>query len=210
MTHDLAFAYKYLEEYEDPPAKDIFEEFMAHAIPLTVKSGARVMVFIDGENLSIRYGNLLNGKRPATHTVYEKDVYVWSSEFNKLLLNHDVVRKYYYTAVTGDHSKVDRIVEALRAAGCAPRVFKKYAGKSKAVDIALSVDMLTHAHLGNYDLAVLVAGDGDYAPLIDAVQYTGARVVLWFFDNGLNKRIKMKADHFYDIGRVLFNEGRMV
>jgi uncharacterized LabA/DUF88 family protein len=41
--------------------------------------------------------------------------------------------------------------------------------------------MLTHAHKGNYDIAILIAGDDDYGPLVKAVKDTGCRVVLWFF-----------------------------
>ena len=36
------------------------------------------MTFIDGENLSIRYGALLGAEQPQDHVVYRKDIYVWS------------------------------------------------------------------------------------------------------------------------------------
>lgn len=49
-------------------------------------------------------------------------------------------------------------------------MFKKSKTRgSKQVDISLSVDMLMHANRKNYVVAVLVAGDEDYAPLVDTV-----------------------------------------
>jgi len=42
--------------------------------------------------------------------------------------------------------------------------------RSKRVDSTLATDMRTHAHRKNYDIAVLVAGDEDYVPLVEAVK----------------------------------------
>jgi uncharacterized LabA/DUF88 family protein len=44
--------------------------------------------------------------------------------------------------------------------------------------VNLAVDMTVGAHTGRYDIAVLVAGDMDYVRAIQAVQFTG-RKVLW-------------------------------
>ena len=89
-------------------------------------------------------------------------------------------------------------------------MFKKNKGRegrgSKQVDISLAVEMLSHAHRGNYDAAVLVAGDGDYVPLVDAVAAAGRRVFLWFVKDGLSAVLRRRVDHFYDLGRVLFDE----
>ena len=41
-----------------------------------------VMLFVDGENLAIRYKNMLNGKPSEDHIVHVPDVLVWSSELN--------------------------------------------------------------------------------------------------------------------------------
>jgi uncharacterized LabA/DUF88 family protein len=48
----------------------------------------------------------------------------------------------------------------------------------------------------NYDVAILVAGDGDYVPLVRAVKGEGARVHVWAFSSGLSPKLKMEADHF--------------
>src|SRR5262245_5844937 len=89
--------------------------------------GCKVMVFVDGENLAIRYGDMLKEKpdlqRP-THIHYEPNVFVWS----KLLkLGHrfpcEVIRRYYYTSVQGDEPNRQAVLDSLKKLGiAAPRV----------------------------------------------------------------------------------------
>ena len=167
------------------------------------------MIFVDGENLAIRYGKILGSQKPPHHVLYERDVFVWSKFAN--IQHHavcEVIRKYYYTSITGDSDKLIEIEEKLKSIGIeAPRIFQKKKGKgSKQVDISLATDMLTHAHRNNYDIAILVAGDGDYVPLVEAVMSEGKRVVLWFFEEGLNPLLKRKVDLYFDIGIFLLKD----
>ena len=49
-------------------------------------------------------------------------------------------------------------------------------------------------------MAVLIAGDGDYVPLVEAVKRMGLHVVVGFFErNGLNPELRIAADDFVDI-----------
>jgi uncharacterized LabA/DUF88 family protein len=165
------------------------------------------MMFVDGENLAIRYAARLAGTEPQRHVVFEPNIYVWSTFANADRHSAcEVVRRHYYTAVQGDDNKLVSVAEALKAVGIeAPRVFKKAKGRpSKRVDIQLSTEMLGHAHRGNYDLAILVAGDEDYVPLVEAVQREGKRVVLWFLSEGLSSALVRAADHAYDLAQILF------
>lgn len=78
-----------------------------------------------------------------------------------------------------------------------PRVFKKKSnGRTKRVDITLATEMLSHAHSSNYDVAILVAGDEDYVPLVQEVKRMGKQVALWFFENGLSKNLRRECDIF--------------
>ena len=43
----------------------------------------------------------------------------------------------------------------------------------KGVDVLLAVDMLKHAFQNDYDTAILVSGDGDFAELVSAVTNRG-------------------------------------
>ena len=180
----------------------------SHFLPDSLRGPTRAMVFVDGENLAIRYKAGLADAPPEKHVDFLQDVYVWSHFANIPYHVHcDVIRKYYYTAVQGDDPKIGDVETQLKNIGIeAPRVFKKKKGRpTKRVDITIATEMLTHAHRGNYDIAILVAGDEDYVPLVKAVQDEGRRVVLWFFegDPGLSKKLEMAADYFFDISYFL-------
>ncbi len=183
---------------------------MPTLFPNSVRRDARVMLFADGENLAIRYGKMLSKKGgiPFKHVRYRPDVYVWSPKLNSCM-NVTVIRKHYYTALRGDEALRDTVEQERKDAGIeAPRVFKKTKERgSKRVDVSLTTDMLAHAARRNYDVAVLVAGDEDYVPLVEAVKAEGCRVVLWFVSDGLSNALKMSADYCNDIGKtVLFSE----
>lgn len=166
------------------------------------------MLFVDGENLSIRYKAALGDSPPVKHVICETDTYVWSRYLSRLHGPENYIRRYYYTSTTGDKQKIEKVEDELLGVGIdAPRVFHKIKGKrSKRVDITLATEMLTHAHRKNYDIAILVAGDEDYVPLVEAVQREGRQVVLWMLDNGLSPALKKVCDHYWNIGEALFTE----
>jgi uncharacterized LabA/DUF88 family protein len=165
----------------------------------------RVMIFVDGENLAIRCKAMVYaGTHSLEPTVaLRENVYVWSPLLtsNKIVENGAILRTYYYTAVQGDHPLVEEVEADLKQMGVgAPRVFKKERGRrSKRVDITLATDMLRHATRNNYDIAVLVAGDEDYVPLVDAVQAEGRGVHVWSVQSGLSQRLVHAADEFLDL-----------
>ncbi len=146
-----------------------------------------------------------------THVHFLENISVWSRFANiPHHLHCDVLRKYYYTAVQGDDHKIEDVESQLKNIGIeSPRVFKKSKGRpSKRVDISIATEMLSRVNRGNYDIAILVAGDDDYVPLIRAIKNEGRRVVLWFFegDRGLSERLVMQADYFFDISYFLCKE----
>lgn len=179
---------------------------MPQFLPYTASTESRVMVFVDGENLAIRYKAELGNSAPADHVVYEPDTYVWSPYISRIRGPQNYIRRYYYTCTTGDKLKIESTEDALQESGIdAPRIFHKVRNKrSKRVDITLATEMLTHAHRKNYDIAVLVAGDEDYVPLVEAVQNEGRQVVLWALKNGLSTSLRKTCDHYWDIGEALF------
>ena len=177
----------------------------------TPHTDVKTMVFVDGENLAIRYGDELKrqGKLPIPQMRYMENVYVWSQRFHNLLVQQcKPIRTYYYTSVQGDSVKIDTVIDDLRAMKVEhPSVFQKKKGSgSKQVDISLATDMLVHASHRNYETAVLVAGDEDYVPLVRAVENEGRRVVVWFLDNGLSPKLKQAADFYADLSEFLFTE----
>lgn len=180
----------------------------SHYLPDNIQPQTKAMIFVDGENLTIRFQELLGEKQPEPHVKYLRDVFVWSRYANIAHhINCEVVRKFYYTAVQGDDNRQKEVLEILKEAGIeSPIIFKKPKGRSsKRGDISLSTDMLNHAQKNHYDIAILVAGDDDYVPLVQSVKKEGKRVVLWFFEEskGLSNDLKMEADYFFDISWFL-------
>jgi uncharacterized LabA/DUF88 family protein len=112
------------------------------------------------------------------------------------------VRAYYYTSTVGDADKIRSVKQALWDIGFQPEVFKKpkQQDRTKGVDIALATDLLGNAYRDNYDAAVLVAGDGDYVPLVEEVKRLGKVVHVCFFrekGRGLSPDLRLASDPFW-------------
>ena len=175
-----------------------------------VLENARAMVFVDGENLAIRYGNALKTRSasPAQHVWYLPNIAVWTealSPNSNSIPGTRVLRKHYYTSVKGDEVALQDATDCLKRYNFeAPRVFKKNKSKgSKRVDISLTTEMLLHASRKHYEIAVLVAGDEDYVPLVQAVKSEGARVHVWFLGDGLSPKLREEADYFVELDEFL-------
>lgn len=50
--------------------------------------------------------------------------------------------------------------------------------RQKEVDVLLAVDMLTHSHNRNMDRAILIAGDLDFKPVVEALVQQGTQVTV--------------------------------
>ncbi len=93
--------------------------------------------------------------------------------------------------------------------------YKEYF-EQKRVDVLLSVDMVRHAAAGHIQHAIVVAGDSDFIPALDAVKESGATVTLWYGEaNTIHKDLLALADitHILEIRKFpavkkLFNLGR--
>jgi uncharacterized LabA/DUF88 family protein len=172
------------------------------------------MMFVDGENFAIR-GRAIATAEGFTFEegeLYRQSVFLWlpqikartnlAEETSSLKLQSTAVRAFYYTSVTGSDETVLEVRRSLRALDFDPVVFKRPSDpnrKAKGVDISLTKDMLGNAFMSNYDVAFLVAGDGDYVPLVQEVKRLGKVVSVGFFDHkasGLNEELKIVSDNF--------------
>jgi len=149
------------------------------------------MLFVDGENLTIRAQRIADRKGiaflPGEH--WMKDVFIWlpgvdpvtqvfmlgspHSLYIPFQLENRSMRSYYYTALRASQDAVDEVRQSLRKLSFEPRIFKKSEDRSKGVDISLATDVLSHAFRDNFDLAVLIAGDADYVPLVEELKRLG-------------------------------------
>jgi hypothetical protein len=185
------------------------------------------MLFVDGENFTKRGEAAMRtaGAKLGAEGPWLKDVYLWfpghaatypilrpihlGFHFGRALGDSGppppsaphASRAFYYTSMpVADSRDVTAARLALREIGFEPRMFPRRAGKSKAVDIALATDVLTLASEGQYEVAVLFAGDADYTPVVEAVKRLGRHVVVGFFEGeGLGDELRIAADDFLDV-----------
>lgn len=70
--------------------------------------------------------------------------------------------------------------------------------QQKAVDVQLTVDLLVRAFDRLCDLAVLIAGDADYVPLVHEAKRRGVQVIVAGFDDGsINELLETEADRCF-------------
>jgi uncharacterized LabA/DUF88 family protein len=116
----------------------------------------------------------------------------------------DLVRAYAYTGLDPDNENQRNFHSFLARNGykVVSKDIRKYGdGKVKAnLDIELVVDMMKTAR--NLDIAIVVSGDGDFAPAIRAVQEMGVRCEVISFRGNTSSDLIEVADQFTDITQL--------
>lgn len=149
--------------------------------------GLRVMTFIDGSNLY----HSLKGVFKRTDLNFEKLT-------AKLADGRRLVRSYYYNAAVDQTKEASRYKEQqkffqmiksldyfeLRLGRLVYQNWPTVSPYEKGIDVQLGVDMLVHAVKNNYDVAVLVSGDTDFAGALQAVKDVGKNVEVALFGKG--------------------------
>jgi uncharacterized LabA/DUF88 family protein len=120
------------------------------------------------------------------------------------IAGRDFVRAYAYTGLDPDNENQRNFHSFLARHGykVVSKDIRKYGdGKVKAnLDIELVVDMMKTAR--NLDVAIVVSGDGDFAPAIRAVQEMGVRVEVISFRGNTSSDLIDVADLFTDIIQI--------
>ena len=169
----------------------------------------RVMVFIDGSNL---YHSLLKEcKRTAID--FEK--------FCRSLCGPEryLVKGYYYNAVVDQEREPEAYrnqQKFLYHLGRTPNLEVKIRslvyrqgpqqGQEKGIDVLIATDMLVHAARRNYDVAILVSDDTDFADAVQAVKDFGRNVeVALFGERNSSRRLRDVADRVIPMNRRYFD-----
>ncbi len=149
----------------------------------------RVMVFIDGNNLYHSLKHVMGRTNLDFH------------EFSKRLVQgRQLIRVYYYNAPLNredDEEKYRQQQSFFDSLDTVPYLTKKFGRLEKrlvkqnlpdgtfvsvptyvekGVDTFIVIDMLSHAYKDNYDTAILVSGDEDFAVLVDNIKDIGKHV----------------------------------
>ena len=184
----------------------------------------RAILFVDGENLTMRYQEMVaSGRNPRDGVAHKPDTYVWSGK-----LTHDpyaglpnLVRVHYYTSVVGDSALIEATQCEMAAITFAspgpdrrhvgqlvPLVFKKDKKSKKArnVDLQIIVDVMRYAFTDSVDRVYLATGDGDFIPLISEVMRRGKQVELLAFSSGLSPLLRSRVDRLHIIDDIFFKD----
>ena len=163
----------------------------------------RVMIFIDGSNL---YHSL-------KHYYGRTDLDIGKFCRN-LLRRRQLIRIYYYNAKVGRKEEPERYKHQqaffasvstipyaeLRLGNLVYNNWPNVPPYDKGTDVQLATDMLTHSFQGNYDVAILVAGDNDFAGAIQAIKNNGKHVeVALFGTKGNSRQLRQVADRIITI-----------
>ena len=159
----------------------------------------RVAVFIDGSN----FYHAVKDQRGSARVDFEYLV-------ECLVDGRELVRAYYYNALPreGDVPEEQYIQQRnfFESINRLPYFEVKLGyidrGNQKGVDVQLVTDMILGAVRDNYDTAVIVSGDGDFAIPAQAVKEMGKHVEHAFF-SGWGKQLIRTADRFIDISDFL-------
>lgn len=157
----------------------------------------KVNIYIDGSNL---YHTLRSVAR-------RRDV-DFGKLTAKLVGNRKLVRAYYYNAPVDQAREPDlyknqqKFFEALRGIDYFEVILGRLIYRNwpderpyeKGIDIKIATDMLVHGHRSNYDVAILVSGDTDFADAIQAVKDLGLHVEVALPDLSGSKRLREVAD----------------
>lgn len=180
----------------------------------------KVIAFIDGENLVMRYQAMVQeGRTPLPGVKHEPDAFVWAPEIS-LWSRMDLIRVNYYTSVVGDADEVRRIEHVIsetsfKAQGevymegkarLLPHVHKKEKNsrKTKVVDIHLTVDAMRAVATMPVDGIFLASGDGDYEQLLAEIGRSNKQAYLAAFSSGLEPKLKVRVEQFVDLDRIFF------
>jgi uncharacterized LabA/DUF88 family protein len=116
----------------------------------------------------------------------------------------DLIRAYAYTGLDPENENQRKFIDFLAKNGYKPVVkdIRKFGdGRVKAnLDIELVVDLFRLQD--RMDVAVIVSGDGDFAPAIRALQDVGVRCEVISFRPNTSSDLIAVADEFFDIMKV--------
>lgn len=194
----------------------------------------KTLIFIDGENLWLRYKALKKaGRVPRNDTIEHADCFIW----NPLIFGDnlwDIRRISYYTSVVGDEKKVKKAREIIglveytvnvdsmpimgnekdaekciispKTGQIMPFVRKKSSKSKKEgiCDIAIAVDVMRACYRDHADTIWIFSGDGDFVKLFEEIVHSGKCAYASAFSSGLNDEIKYSVDEFYLLDDAFF------
>lgn len=170
---------------------------------------------VDGENFAKRGAAVLRAAGvDLSLGPYRRDVYLWMP---RIPATHPffadrpwgpghgawtvpaATRAYYYTSTVSDEPEWTDTRLELRKLGFEPRLYRRVKGQAKTVDIALATEALMLAAEEQTEASVIMSGDGDFVPVVEAMKRLGQRVIVAGFAEATNDELIIAADDYVDL-----------
>jgi uncharacterized LabA/DUF88 family protein len=125
--------------------------------------------------------------------------------------NRHLIRASAYTGIDPENGSQRRFVDFLSANGyrvVCKDIQKHESGRIKAdLDVEMTLDVYMMSD--NFDVVVLVTGDGDFKRLVEVVQQKGVRVEILGFGASTSSELIATADQFTEISTIseIFRNG---
>jgi uncharacterized LabA/DUF88 family protein len=148
----------------------------------------RVYVFVDAANI-----------------LYSQQTLRWRVDYKKLKeyfeKECDLRAIYFYTGRVGSNNKQSAFLRKLRQLGYIVKAkevkrikISKSAYEWKGnLDVELAIDVL--GNINNFDTLILMSGDSDFAPLLDAVKAQHKRVIVMSTKGHISKDLLDRAKY---------------
>lgn len=169
-----------------------------------------VMIFIDGGYLRKEFNDAMH---------HENINFTALQFFLRGLVDRgELVRCYYYDANVDPlddkdrHVKLNTFFDKIKECNSYEvklgRLIKKGTNsfKQKGVDVLIAIDMITKAYEGQYEIAVLLAGDDDFIDVVKAVKDSGKRVYGVFSEKTVSIRLKQLFDARFILSHDKFDQ----
>jgi uncharacterized LabA/DUF88 family protein len=180
--------------------------FLPSKRKIIMDSTERVAIFIDGSNFyhglkaNLDYSNIDFGKF-----------------CNQLLGSRRLTRIYYYNAPknakenpTGYkqqqsfYNQIKKVPFLELKLG--RLVIRNNIPIEKGVDVLITVDLIKYARNNAYDTAILVSGDGDFAPALEFLKEFGKHIENAYFSKGRSYHLSNHSDCFINLDQFPWEE----
>ena len=76
----------------------------------------------------------------------------------------------------------------------------------KEDDIHMAVDMVENAGNNKFDIAIIVSGDGDFVPAVEAVKRKGKEVENVYFKNSSSRNLQGHCSNSFELTRTILDK----